>query len=814
MKSMLTFFKVIISSSVLFGQVYVKQDASGANDGTSWINAFTNLQSALNVVHEGDDIWIAAGTYVPDGASPETKHFIVSVPSQLYGGFIGTETSLDQRDFEINKTIISGDVNGDDQAGSFLLNRTDNAHHVLIIDAGSGRSVIDGLIFKGGITKLDSYAPDNSDIIGYHRWRGGAVFINNSPTTVRHCVFHDNYGYDASALMARNLDYTADPIIIENSKFLMNGSLNGGSCNIWPWSNSYIHQCIFSDNISGYRASALAVLNSNALVEDCTFDGNFSSSVGGACYIWNNGLVDHVSLNFKGCAFNNNSASNGGGAILLICYGQGFDISIDSSIFNGNYTLAEYVSGGAIYIIDSRDNDTLEATNHIKIHNSQFSENISHYGAAIEIDGKDDSLDIEIQKTHFIANANNGSDDSGGTVYVWQPYAGKTKTRISNSLFKENVSTNYGGGLVFSTNFNDYPLSYSINQTEFISNQAGNFGGAIWSASSDGPQNQGAITDCKFEQNVSQLGGAIAVAGDLIIDQSQFENNSSIGNDPDLNDAGAIDFYFSGNIAIQNSQFNNNSSEVGASAMVLTENVSLHGENLIFEGNTGEATVRNFGEMNLINCTMVNNEYGLLTEDSSLTNIQNSIFQNAHDNLSLNGSAVIQSNGGNISNDATMNSYLTGSGSYEDLHNTDPLLGPDFYPLSGSPCIDAGNPDGILATTDLAGNPRMLGSGIDIGAFESFPVATHDVVWDNTLFSVYPNPVKDVIKFDLDNKWNGPIEFYIYNSHGQMITSKLMMKSTKRQTFSENISALPPGNYYLLVTSIEGNYGASLFIQQ
>lgn len=49
--------------------LYVKANAIGANDGTSWTNAYTNLQSAITTTRTNTtnnyEIWVADGTFKP-----------------------------------------------------------------------------------------------------------------------------------------------------------------------------------------------------------------------------------------------------------------------------------------------------------------------------------------------------------------------------------------------------------------------------------------------------------------------------------------------------------------------------------------------------------------------------------------------------------------------------------------------------------------------------------------------------------------------------------------------------------------------------
>ena len=48
--------------------IYVDDDATAGGDGTSWSTAFNDLQLALAIVQEGDEIRVAQGIYKPCAA--------------------------------------------------------------------------------------------------------------------------------------------------------------------------------------------------------------------------------------------------------------------------------------------------------------------------------------------------------------------------------------------------------------------------------------------------------------------------------------------------------------------------------------------------------------------------------------------------------------------------------------------------------------------------------------------------------------------------------------------------------------------------
>src|SRR6266498_3636961 len=151
------------SASIL----YVKQSATGSNNGISWADAYTDLQSALAVASSGDEIWVAAGTYKPGNIRDST--FSPKNGVAMYGGFDGTETARDQRDPSVHVTILSGDLNGDDNSNIAPdePTRADNVFHVISSGYRDTTELLDGFTVTGGNANLNR---------GEHTARGGGVW--------------------------------------------------------------------------------------------------------------------------------------------------------------------------------------------------------------------------------------------------------------------------------------------------------------------------------------------------------------------------------------------------------------------------------------------------------------------------------------------------------------------------------------------------------------------------------------------------------------------------------------------------------------
>ena len=103
--------------------IYVDADAPGANNGSSWENAYVYLQDALadaNAAEKPIEIRVAQGIYKPDqgviqAPGDRTATFQLINGITLKGGYGGfSEQDPDARYIDLYNTILSGDLLGDD----------------------------------------------------------------------------------------------------------------------------------------------------------------------------------------------------------------------------------------------------------------------------------------------------------------------------------------------------------------------------------------------------------------------------------------------------------------------------------------------------------------------------------------------------------------------------------------------------------------------------------------------------------------------------------------------------------------------------
>lgn len=257
--------------------IYVKKGANG--NGTSWKNASGDLNQALDQAKKGTEIWVAKGTYIPSQTDRNVS-FTISSGVAVYGGFEGNETQLNQRNYKLNITILSGEI------GTTF--RDDNSYSVVYISNSDNNTILDGFTISNGA------ATEKKD----GRTRGGGGLYNDgqesvSNPTIQNCIFKNNYGRDGAAIYNNGNNGQANAHII-NCQFIKNiADLDGGA--------------IFNDG----RAGGM----SNPIISECTFLNN-TGNFGGA--ILNYGLQGESSPTISRCQFTENKAYIKGGGVYNI----------------------------------------------------------------------------------------------------------------------------------------------------------------------------------------------------------------------------------------------------------------------------------------------------------------------------------------------------------------------------------------------------------------------------------------------------------------------------------------------------------------
>jgi len=124
-------------------RLHVNANVAASGDGTSWARAHRYLDEALAAAQHGDEIWVAAGVYSPVQRHITATAFFVPPGVSLYGGFVGGEDSVEQRDPTTAQTVLSA-VNPD------LPLAANRPRHVIIAAAVTATTRIDGFTIRDG----------------------------------------------------------------------------------------------------------------------------------------------------------------------------------------------------------------------------------------------------------------------------------------------------------------------------------------------------------------------------------------------------------------------------------------------------------------------------------------------------------------------------------------------------------------------------------------------------------------------------------------------------------------------------------------
>ena len=236
---------------------YVSENGSGSKDGSSWSNAldgntvlesgYTKLAEALQSAGSDDHFWVAEGTYLSCGDNDATKHFVLNEGVGIYGGFVGTESSLDERDLENVLTIFSGELQGDED-------ETNNTDGIFVTTQAntlwSQSSTLNGVTLTKGFASSHKgaalLANENTAIIlnqcrVQYNYEGGIYNLgkleitdselsnNNTQELGEEILIYPSVFYTYSGALC-NKEFGA--VTIDNCLFLSNYSNNNGAISI------------------------------------------------------------------------------------------------------------------------------------------------------------------------------------------------------------------------------------------------------------------------------------------------------------------------------------------------------------------------------------------------------------------------------------------------------------------------------------------------------------------------------------------------------------------------------------------------------
>lgn len=289
--------------------------AGGNNDGTSWQNAFTGLQDALQIAISGVEIWVAQGVYSPAPDGDRTRSFEIPQGVKLYGGFSGEEKMLDERDLKKNITVLSGEI-GDPA------NPTDNSFHVARILGGNAATLLDGFTISGG-------QADTTGGFALESFGGGAgLFIEandefpESNPTIANCVFQNNVAIIGGGvfLNSKQANWSVSPFF-NNCDFIDNQAVLGAGLAKLGGDKTggvlKLYHCRFSGNEAEAEAGAVYFDffgQQNVEVRHSTFFNNrcITGKFGG---IYITGKEGFGSFSFDSCSMAQNRTSNAQSAV-------------------------------------------------------------------------------------------------------------------------------------------------------------------------------------------------------------------------------------------------------------------------------------------------------------------------------------------------------------------------------------------------------------------------------------------------------------------------------------------------------------------
>ncbi|UCE59471.1 MAG: right-handed parallel beta-helix repeat-containing protein, partial [Phycisphaerales bacterium] len=488
-----------------FTHLYVDADViGGANDGTSWPNAFASLQDALSeasLLGSITDIWVAEGTYHPDegvgiGSGDRNASFQLLDGVAIYGGFVGNETQFGQRNVTDNVTILSGDLDDND------------ADPTSDCCTAHGTPGCDDVACETAVCAADAFCC-------IEPWDATCADLATTTYCVALCAPGDNSENSYHVVNGSGTDTTAalDGFTISGGNADLLGFVGGGVYN--DSGSPTLSNCIFANNKADVEGGGIWNNGGSPIITDCTFTSN-SATVGGAAVNTGAGCAP----TYSGCIFSSNTATSHSGAMHNA---PGSTPEVIDCRFSRNSAPGT----GAVWS-DSSDAVFVDCT---------FVDNVSTGAGPGALDVT--TGEVEVVNCTFLGNE---AESYGGALGA---RIGAT-VNVTNCVFSGNTAVNESGGAIVAS---DLGTNLTVTNSTFSLNDAGNLGGGIRVDTDAGA----AVKNSIFWRNsdiggmdesaqIDSSGGSAAV--DYSIVQDGWTGGGGTGNssgDPRFVDADGID---------------------------------------------------------------------------------------------------------------------------------------------------------------------------------------------------------------------------------------------------------------------------------
>lgn len=270
---------------------YVNYDATGANNGTSWKDAFVDLQSAIEQAQAGDMVWVASGIYTP--GDQRSYFFPLKNGVELYGGFSGDENHVYDRNPPYNPTYLSGYIGLEDSS--------DNSYHVVVATGTGVPARLDGFTITGGNANLENV-----------HYRGGGLHNTSNPILFN--VYIENNAAITGGGMFNG--QPGEPLLISVNFSTNTATRDGGGMACDRSSKTDLIDVIFSENFAGANGGGMVNAYCTFSIANSVFYKNSAKALGGGLYtIGGSQLLVNTTIN-------GNRAEQSGGGIHSYTFGD------------------------------------------------------------------------------------------------------------------------------------------------------------------------------------------------------------------------------------------------------------------------------------------------------------------------------------------------------------------------------------------------------------------------------------------------------------------------------------------------------------